>query len=180
MKRFLALGMIAVALALATRRRSGHESKHTDARGVRRLRRAGTRRRSPPLPKKAEFDATPAFIDTINADPSVQEVVHVGDIHSGSEACTVPAIRRSTTGGRGPSVRFPEAADLHAGRQRVERLQQGERTRRHGCLRQPGGPRRQSARACGQPARASEFGSLDLLREPGLDSGGSAEQSRCG
>jgi hypothetical protein len=36
----------------------------------------------------AEFDATPAFIGTINADPSVQEVVHVGDIHSGSEPCT--------------------------------------------------------------------------------------------
>lgn len=37
---------------------------------------------------KAEFDATPAFIDTINADKSIQEVVHVGDIHSGSEPCT--------------------------------------------------------------------------------------------
>jgi hypothetical protein len=36
----------------------------------------------------AEFDATSAFIDTINADKSVQEVVHVGDIHSGSEPCT--------------------------------------------------------------------------------------------
>src|SRR5215831_19341320 len=44
----------------------------------------------PALPKKAEFDATPAFIQTINADKSIQEVVHVGDIHSGSEACTVP------------------------------------------------------------------------------------------
>jgi hypothetical protein len=44
----------------------------------------------PALPKKGEFDATPAFIQTINADPSIQEVVHVGDIHSGSEACTVP------------------------------------------------------------------------------------------
>jgi Calcineurin-like phosphoesterase len=40
--------------------------------------------------RTAEFDATPAFIQTINADPSIQEVVHVGDIHSGSEACTVP------------------------------------------------------------------------------------------
>ena len=36
----------------------------------------------------AEFDATPAFIDTINTDKSIQEVVHVGDIHSGSEPCT--------------------------------------------------------------------------------------------
>jgi hypothetical protein len=42
------------------------------------------------LPKNAEFNATAAFIQTINADPSIQEVVHVGDIHSGSEACTVP------------------------------------------------------------------------------------------
>jgi hypothetical protein len=40
------------------------------------------------LAPNAEFLATPAFIDTINADPSVQEVIHVGDIHSGSEACT--------------------------------------------------------------------------------------------
>ena len=42
----------------------------------------------------------PAFINTFNADPSVQEVVHVGDIHSGSEACTVPTTSRSSTSGR--------------------------------------------------------------------------------
>ncbi len=42
----------------------------------------------PPKLPGAEFNKTPAFIDTINADPSVQEVIHVGDIHSGSEACT--------------------------------------------------------------------------------------------
>src|SRR5215831_14305871 len=41
----------------------------------------------PALPH-AEFDATPGFIDTINADPDLQEVIHVGDIHSGSEPCT--------------------------------------------------------------------------------------------
>ncbi len=40
------------------------------------------------LAKKAEFDATPNFIKTVNADPSIQDVIHVGDIHSGSEACT--------------------------------------------------------------------------------------------
>jgi hypothetical protein len=38
----------------------------------------------------AEFNKTPAFINTINADTSVQAVIHVGDIHSGSEACTKP------------------------------------------------------------------------------------------
>ena len=36
----------------------------------------------------AEFDATPAFIDSINADPDVSTVMHVGDIHSGKQYCT--------------------------------------------------------------------------------------------
>jgi hypothetical protein len=40
-------------------------------------------------PDTAEFTATPAFISSINADASVQEVIHVGDIHSGSQKCTV-------------------------------------------------------------------------------------------
>ena len=33
-------------------------------------------------------DKTPDFIDTINQDSSVSEVIHVGDIHSGKQACT--------------------------------------------------------------------------------------------
>lgn len=36
----------------------------------------------------AQYNATPAFIDTINADPQVGGVLHVGDLHSGSENCT--------------------------------------------------------------------------------------------
>lgn len=36
----------------------------------------------------AEFNATPAFIDAVNADPDVSTVVHVGDIHSGKQYCT--------------------------------------------------------------------------------------------
>jgi hypothetical protein len=36
----------------------------------------------------AEFEATPAFIDSINRDPKVDLVVHVGDIHSGKQYCT--------------------------------------------------------------------------------------------
>jgi hypothetical protein len=36
----------------------------------------------------AEFTATPAFVDSINADPSVGLVLHVGDIHSGKQYCT--------------------------------------------------------------------------------------------
>jgi len=36
----------------------------------------------------AEFDASPAFINSINADPTVSLVIHVGDIHSGKQYCT--------------------------------------------------------------------------------------------
>jgi hypothetical protein len=36
-----------------------------------------------------QYDATPAFIGTINADPQVSGVIHVGDLHSGSEPCTL-------------------------------------------------------------------------------------------
>src|SRR3954468_1441249 len=32
--------------------------------------------------------ATPAFIESINADPKVELVLHVGDIHSGKQFCT--------------------------------------------------------------------------------------------
>jgi len=36
----------------------------------------------------AEFQATPAFIGSINADSEVDLVLHVGDIHSGKQYCT--------------------------------------------------------------------------------------------
>jgi hypothetical protein len=36
----------------------------------------------------AELEATPAFIASINADPDVSLVGHVGDIHSGKQYCT--------------------------------------------------------------------------------------------
>jgi hypothetical protein len=37
----------------------------------------------------AQYNATPAFIANINADPQVSAVVHIGDLHSGSEPCTL-------------------------------------------------------------------------------------------
>jgi hypothetical protein len=37
----------------------------------------------------AEFLSTPPFIESINADSSVSLVLHVGDIHSGKQFCTV-------------------------------------------------------------------------------------------
>ena len=36
----------------------------------------------------SQYDATPAFISSINADPDVSLVTHVGDIHSGKQYCT--------------------------------------------------------------------------------------------
>ena len=36
----------------------------------------------------AEFLATPAFVQSVNADPDVSLVMHVGDIHSGKQYCT--------------------------------------------------------------------------------------------
>ncbi len=36
-----------------------------------------------------EFDAHPAFIEAINKDKDVSMVLHAGDIHSGSEYCTL-------------------------------------------------------------------------------------------
>ncbi|MDB4972841.1 MAG: hypothetical protein JWN48_1182 [Myxococcaceae bacterium] len=35
-----------------------------------------------------ETDATPGFIAAVNADPDVELVLHVGDIHSGKQYCT--------------------------------------------------------------------------------------------
>jgi hypothetical protein len=35
-----------------------------------------------------EFNATPAFIDSVNDDPQVRLILHVGDIHSGKQFCT--------------------------------------------------------------------------------------------
>src|SRR4051812_273148 len=36
----------------------------------------------------AEFLAMPVFINSINADPQVSLVAHVGDIHAGKQYCT--------------------------------------------------------------------------------------------
>ena len=41
-----------------------------------------------------QLDATPAFIDAINADSKVRLVLHTGDIHSGSNYCTLSYDRR--------------------------------------------------------------------------------------
>jgi hypothetical protein len=84
MRNVVALGLVAAALAVAAAGVSAGTNPNTLTLAV-----FGD---SPYLDARyavgAEFAATPAFIKTINADSSIQEVVHVGDIHSGSEPCT--------------------------------------------------------------------------------------------
>jgi hypothetical protein len=36
----------------------------------------------------SQFEATPAFVDSINSDPNVRLVLNIGDIHSGKQYCT--------------------------------------------------------------------------------------------
>jgi hypothetical protein len=83
MRRVFALGVIAAALVIAASRVAANPNTLTLAVF------GDSPYLDPSFAPHLEFLATPAFIDTINADPSVQEVVHVGDIHSGSEPCTV-------------------------------------------------------------------------------------------
>ena len=84
MNRTLALGMVAAALAVAAVQAAG-TNPNTLTLAVF----GDSPYLDPKFPPHTEFAATPAFIDTINADSSIQTVVHVGDIHSGSEPCTV-------------------------------------------------------------------------------------------
>src|SRR5262249_28389485 len=90
MRKFIALGAACVVLLVVATAASANGNPNTLTLAVYGDSPYWDTTTKPALPKKAEFDATPAFIDTINADPSVQEVIHVGDIHSGSEACTQP------------------------------------------------------------------------------------------
>jgi hypothetical protein len=82
-KKVLALGVVAVALAIAAAgTAAGNPNTLT-------LAVYGDSPYGTANTDTAEFGAAPAFIQTINADPSIQDVVHVGDIHSGSQKCTV-------------------------------------------------------------------------------------------
>ncbi|HEX3704778.1 MAG TPA: hypothetical protein VHU82_15725 [Vicinamibacterales bacterium] len=85
MTRIVALGVVAVALSIAVAGATAGTNPNTLTLAVY----GDEPYVDPAFTPQAEFDATPAFIKAINADSSVQEVVHVGDIHSGSEACTV-------------------------------------------------------------------------------------------
>src|SRR5262244_3610972 len=85
MKSVSALAMVAVAVAIAATRVAAGTNPNTLTLAVF----GDAPYLDSSFPPQSEFKATPAFIDTINADSSVQEIVHLGDIHSGSEPCTV-------------------------------------------------------------------------------------------
>ena len=68
-----------------------------------------------------QTDKTLAFIDSINQDPKVDLVLHVGDIHSGSQFC-IGSLRSPDLR---PVDHVQEPAHLHARRQRMGRLPQG-------------------------------------------------------
>ena len=86
MRKVLALGIVAAALAIATA--GAAAGTNPNARTLAGFGDSPYLDPAFPALPHAELNATPAFIDTINADSSVQEVVQVGDIHSGSEPCT--------------------------------------------------------------------------------------------
>jgi hypothetical protein len=71
----------------------------------------------------AQFDLTPKFISSINADSDVSVVLNVGDLHSGSQACTETynrAIYDFWTAFQDPVVYTPgdnEWADCHKKKQ---------------------------------------------------------------
>jgi hypothetical protein len=71
----------------------------------------------------AQTEKTPAFIDSINRDPKVDLVLHVGDIHSGSQFCTESYDRTIAdlwTGFKNPLIYTPgdnEWTDCHKKKQ---------------------------------------------------------------
>jgi hypothetical protein len=83
MRKFLALGAAMVALAVVA------VSAAADNPNTLTLAVYGDAPYGTSNPDTSEFAATPAFVTSINNDASVQEIVHVGDIHSGSQKCTV-------------------------------------------------------------------------------------------
>ena len=91
-KRTLALAAVAVAVASVGTAQavadSGHASGSKGATAPFTLAVYGDAPYGTTPTDTSEFQATPAFIDSVNADPAVSTVVHVGDIHSGSQYCT--------------------------------------------------------------------------------------------
>jgi hypothetical protein len=92
MRKVLALGAAAAALALAltAAATAGNGTPINDgSANALTLAVYGDAPYAPNNTDTSAYDATPAFIDAVNHDPKVDLVAHVGDIHSGSQRCTL-------------------------------------------------------------------------------------------
>jgi hypothetical protein len=81
----LAAGMLATAVAAQA---DSPKEKGKESRGVLGIAVFGDSPYGISNADTAQFQATPAFIKTINDDPDVSLVLNVGDIHSGKQFCT--------------------------------------------------------------------------------------------
>jgi hypothetical protein len=61
---------------------------------------------APALTDISQLQATPALIDSINSDPKVDLVLHVGDTHSGSEPCYAHTADNPIVGGNSVETVF--------------------------------------------------------------------------
>ncbi|MDX6686015.1 MAG: hypothetical protein QOF86_2143 [Baekduia sp.] len=91
MKKLIALGVATMAATLAPAAIAAADNAKPFERGVGQPTTLAVYGDSPYGTSPAdtsEFLATPAFVDSINADPDVSLVMQVGDIHSGKQYCT--------------------------------------------------------------------------------------------
>jgi hypothetical protein len=89
MQKALALGAAgALALVLAVTALAGNGSPFDRSANVLTLAVYGDSPYGLTPTDTAQLEATPAFVDSVNADPKVDLVLHVGDIHSGKQYCT--------------------------------------------------------------------------------------------
>jgi hypothetical protein len=81
----LVAGLVMIPAGVAAADQGGKEDSHSDVRTVAVY---GDSPYGTTPTDTAQVQATPAFIGSINADPDVSLVLHVGDIHSGKQYCT--------------------------------------------------------------------------------------------
>lgn len=84
----LMLGVSVFAAATTAQAHSFNDKAPHDARGALGIAVFGDSPYGTKDADTAQFDATPAFIKTINDDRDVSLVLHVGDIHSGKQTCS--------------------------------------------------------------------------------------------
>lgn len=81
--------LVGVSLMAAAGSVLAHDSRHDDDRNVLSIAVFGDAPYGLKDSDAAQFDATPAFIGTINADKGISLVFHAGDIHSGKQTCSL-------------------------------------------------------------------------------------------